>query len=86
MKLRGELMRIRYWLGLAFVMVISLAISVESFQTNGVQSPQVRDQDSVDIFEVKIDPISAKISSKPTLISQDFPRRYFFLPIRLQGE
>ena len=78
MKPRGELMRIRYWIGLAFVMVISLAISVESFQTNGVQSLQVRDQNSVDIFKVEIDPISAKISSKPTQISQDFPGRSMY--------
>lgn len=71
-------MRIRYWIGLAFVMVISLAISVESFQTNGVQSPPVRDQDRLDIFKVEIEPISAKISSQPTLISQDFPGRSMY--------
>ena len=61
-----------------FLISIGYLKGEPTIQINGVKSLQVRDEDSIDIFEVEIDPISAKISSKPTKISQDFPGRSMY--------
>jgi hypothetical protein len=72
-----SIMSIRYWVGLLLVMVVAL-VDVGAL----AQAPQ---QDAVDIFQVTINPTTAKISSTPKLISQSFPGRSVYPRFFSQG-